>query len=172
MKNIILTGMPGVGKSTVGVMLAKFMGMRFLDTDLVIQNITDRLLYEIIEEKGIEGFICLENETNKKISAKNTVIATGGSAVYGKEAMEHFKEVGKIVYLKLSCESLLERLGDIGRRGVAIKEGQSFEELYNERIPLYEKYADIIVNCEGKNIFRIAREIEYDIKSGFSIFKH
>ena len=106
MNNVILIGMPGAGKSTVGVVLAKRLGWRFLDSDLVIQEKCGKLLYQLIEERGEAGFLMLENEINASITAEGAVIATGGSAVYGKEAMRHFREIGQIVYLKLPFEEL------------------------------------------------------------------
>ena len=157
--NIVLIGMPGAGKSTVGVVLAKITGCRFLDSDLVIQEETGKLLHEIISEKGTEGFLEIENQINASLQAKNTVIATGGSIIYGKEAMEHLAAIGHIVYLKLSLSSIEARLGDLNKRGVALKEGQGLKELYEERVPLYEKYAEIVINCEKKGIRQITEEI-------------
>ena len=147
MKNVILIGMPGSGKSTVGVVLAKKLGYRFIDSDLVIQEKYGKLLYQLIEERGEAGFLMLENEINASITAEGAVIATGGSAVYGKEAMRHFREIGQIVYLKLPFEELEQRLGDLHERGVVLKKGYTLRDLYEERIPLYEKYADITI-CE------------------------
>ena len=158
-KNIILIGMPGAGKSTVGVVLAKRLGFRFVDSDLVIQEQTGKLLYQLIEEEGEAGFLMLENKINASIEAENTVIATGGSAVYGQEAMAHFGNIGTRVYLKLSYEELKERLGDLHERGVVLKEGFTLLDLYKERSPLYEKYADITIDCEGKSIRGIVEEI-------------
>lgn len=159
MKNVILIGMPGSGKSTVGVVLAKKLGYRFIDSDLVIQEKCQKLLYQLIEERGEAGFLMLENEINGSITAKGAVIATGGSAVYGKEAMRHFQEIGQIVYLKLPYEELEQRLGDLHERGVVLKEGYTLRDLYEERIPLYEKYADITIECEGKDIRGVMEEI-------------
>ena len=159
MKNIVLIGMPGAGKSTVGVVLAKRMGMSFMDSDLVIQEQEGKTLHEIIEERGTEGFLEVENRVNASIQPQNTIIATGGSVIYGKSAMEHLSEIGKVCYLKLSYESIDERLGDLEQRGVALKTGQSLIDLYKERIPLYEKYANITIDCENKNIREIVSEI-------------
>lgn len=159
MGNIILIGMPGAGKSTIGVVLAKSMGYSFIDSDLVIQEKTGRLLHTIIEEEGVEGFNAVENDINSNIRADNAVIATGGSAVYGKEAMEHFCNMGTVVYLSLGCEEIAERLGDLNERGVVIKKGQTLEELYKERVPLYEKYAMLTVYCDNRPIRDIVREI-------------
>lgn len=157
--NIILTGMPGAGKSTVGVVLAKRKGCRFLDSDLLIQEKYDALLYELIAEHGIEGFWKIEEEVNASILVKRTVIATGGSVIYGPAAMEHFKEIGRIVYLKLSCNTIRDRLGDLNERGVTMRDGQTLEDLYRERVPLYEKYADIVLDCEKKSIREIVSEL-------------
>lgn len=159
MKNIILIGMPGSGKSTVGVVLAKKLGLRFVDSDLVIQEESGKLLHQLIEELGEEGFLALENKINARIQTKEAVIATGGSAVYGKEAMSHFKRMGIVVYLMLPYEELKERLGDLHERGVVIKEGTTLRDLYEERSPLYEKYADIVIDCSDKDIRRVMEEI-------------
>jgi len=155
MNNITLIGMPGVGKSTIGVVLAKVLGYQFLDSDLLIQKQENRRLWQIIEEEGYEGFQNVENRVNASIEAENTVIATGGSVVYCEEAMKHLKSVGTVVYLKLSLNSLAKRLGNLKGRGVLLREGQTLEnltDLYEERTPLYEKYADIVVDQEGKDL--------------------
>ena len=158
--NIILIGMPGVGKSTVGVVLAKSKGYRFIDSDLVIQETYGKLLHELISDLGTEGFIELENQVNASLDVENAVIATGGSAVYGQEAMEHFKKIGTIVYLKLSYDGIKRRLGDLSKRGVILREGQNLYGLYQERIPLYEKYADVTIECnERSTIEQTARKI-------------
>lgn len=159
MRNIILIGMPGSGKSTVGVVLAKMMGYHFLDSDLVIQQKEGRLLSEIIEQEGCEGFLAIEDRINAKIDCDRTIIATGGSAVYGENAMAHLKTIGTVVYLKISYEELKIRLGDLKDRGVALKEGQTLKDLYEERIFLYERYADVIIEQDGKRIEETAREI-------------
>ena len=157
--NVILIGMPGCGKSTVGVVLAKNMGLRFLDSDICIQEQEDCLLHEIIASKGMDGFLAIENKVNASLNVKNHVIATGGSAIYGQEAMEHLKEIGTVVYLKLPYEEIKERLGDLVKRGVTFREGQTLLDLYEERVPLYEKYADIIIDCNKK----VIRDIVYEI---------
>lgn len=159
MKNIVLIGMPGAGKSTVGVVLAKRMGMSFMDSDLVIQEQEGKMLHEIIEQIGTEGFLEVEDRVNAGIKPKNTVIATGGSVVYGENAMEHLSQIGTVCYLKLSYESIADRLGDLAQRGVALKDGQTLMDLYQERIPLYEKYAKLTIDCENKNIREIVGEI-------------
>lgn len=157
--NIILIGMPGCGKSTVGVVLAKNMGLRFLDSDICIQEQENCLLHEIIAREGMDGFLAIENRVNASLQVEKHVIATGGSAIYGVEAMEHLSEIGTIVYLKLPYEEIKERLGDLVKRGVTFREGQTLLDLYEERVPLYEKYADLIVDCDGKPIREIVHEI-------------
>lgn len=144
--NIVLIGMPGVGKSTAGVILAKILGYQFIDADLVIQKSQGKKLKEIIEEKGVDGFIEIENAVCKSLCPEKTIIATGGSAVYGKEAMEHFREIANIVYLKLEYPYLARRLGNLKQRGVVLRKGQNLKDLYLERAPLYEKYADVVVD--------------------------
>ncbi len=152
MENIILIGMPGVGKSTAGVVLAKVLGYEFIDADLVIQQQEKRLLREIIAQEGTEGFLAIENRVNANIEAERAVIATGGSVVYGAEAMEHLRSIGTVVYLKLPYEVLEKRLHNIKGRGVVLKSGQTLRDLYEERILLYEKYADIVVEEENRNV--------------------
>ena len=146
--NIILIGMPGCGKSTVGVVLAKHMGYRFIDSDLLIQEREHRLLSEIIEQEGLDRFDQIEEEVNASIEAEHAVIATGGSVVYGPKAMEHLRNIGTVVYLKLSYEEIADRLGDLTARGVSVREGQTLRDLYDERIPLYEKYAHVVIDAE------------------------
>ena len=150
--NIVLIGMPGAGKSTIGVVLAKALGYKFIDSDLVIQEHTGLLLHEIIEKKGLDEFNKIENKINASLDVTNSVVATGGSVIYGKEAMEHLKQIGTVIYLKLSLKSISDRLGDLNQRGVSIKKGQTLEDLYNERTPLYEKYADITIDCDNHSI--------------------
>ena len=152
MKNIVLIGMPGAGKSTVGVVLAKVLGYDFLDSDLVIQQKDGRLLSQIIAEEGTDGFIRIENRINAGIDVKRSVIATGGSVVYGKEAMEHLKSIGTVVYLKLTYQTIENRLGDLKNRGVVLREGQTLADLYRERTSLYEKYADVTIEEDGLSI--------------------
>ena len=165
--NIVLIGMPGCGKSTVGVVLAKAMGYRFLDSDLVIQEKEGRLLCDIIEQEGLENFEKIENRINASITVSRTVIATGGSVIYGKEAMRHFKGIGAVVYIQLPCEEIEHRLGDLTQRGVAIKQGQTLRELYDERVPLYEKYADIIVPVKQMTISETALYIKSQVQELF-----
>lgn len=150
--NIVLIGMPGVGKSTVGVILAKMIGYQFTDADLLIQKQEGKLLHEIIAENGTDGFIEIEERVNASIEASHTIIATGGSVVYGKKAMEHLSCIGTVVYLKVPYDTLEKRLEDIKGRGVVLKEGQTLRTLYDERTPLYEKYADIEISEDGLNV--------------------
>ena len=150
--NIVLIGMPGVGKSTVGVILAKVLGFQFVDADLVIQEKEGKLLREIIAEEGPDGFIAVENRINSEIESHHSVIATGGSVVYGKEAMEHLRQIGTVIYLKLDYADISRRLSDIKGRGVVLKDGQTLKDLYDERVVLYEKYADITVDADDLKI--------------------
>ncbi len=145
-ENIILIGMPGVGKSTLGVVLAKELGYEFLDSDLLIQKKEKCLLKDILETKGIDYFIQTENEVNSNIKASKTVIATGGSVIYGAEAMKHLKSIGTIIYLKLDYKTLSKRLDNLKNRGVVLKKGQDLKAIYDERTPLYEKYADLTID--------------------------
>ncbi len=163
--NIVLIGMPSCGKSTIGVVLAKALGYCFVDSDLVIQEHTGKLLSQIIDEEGVEAFNRIENDINASLNYNKAVIATGGSVIYGKEAMEHLRSIGTVVYIELPFETLKERIGDLNARGVSMKKGQSFEDLYRERKPLYEKYADITVCTEGLSI----REVVHLLKEKLSI---
>lgn len=144
--SIVLIGMPSCGKSTLGVLLAKKLGYRFIDSDLLIQEREGRLLHEIISEQGNEGFIQIENEVNSSITDEKAVIATGGSVIYGDEAMKNLKSLGKVVYLKIPYDEMCRRLGDFSHRGVVMRHGNTLEEMYAERAPLYEKYADLTVD--------------------------
>lgn len=164
--NLILIGMPGAGKSTVGVVLAKKLGMRFVDSDLVIQEQAGRLLHRIIEEDGLEGFLELEDRVNRELLVHNSVVATGGSAVYGTKAMNHFKTLGRVVYLKLPLAEVAERLGDLKERGVAMRPEQTLADLYEERVRLYEQYADETVDCEGKTLREIVEELTEYVFAG------
>lgn len=159
MKNIILIGMPGAGKSTVGVVLAKKLGYSFVDADMVIQSQEGKLLHELIAERGVEGFWKLEEAVGESIETKRTVIATGGSAIYGEKAMAHYKQIGTVVYLSLPLEEIRKRLGDLTERGVTLRDGQDLDSLYAERLSLYERYADVTVECEGLSIREIVEKI-------------
>ena len=159
--NIVLIGMPGVGKSTVGVILAKVLGFQFVDADLVIQEKEGKLLREIIAEEGPDGFIAVDNS---EIEAHHSVIATGGSVVYGKEAMEHLRQIGTVIYLKLDYADIDRRLSDIKGRGVVLKDGQTLKDLYDERVVLYEKYADITIAEDGLNVEQTIEKIVAQIQ--------
>lgn len=161
--NVVLIGMPGCGKSTVGVVLAKSLGYRFLDVDLLIQEREGKLLYEIIEERGFEGFVKAEEEAILSISTEETIIATGGSAVYGASAMRHLCETGTVVYIKLSCRGIAERLGDLHQRGVVMRGKMTLMDLYEERTPLYERYAELVIDADGKELKDIVSEIKSQI---------
>lgn len=151
-QNIILIGMPGVGKSTIGVVLAKLIGYKFIDADLLIQQEEGKLLHEIITKTGTDGFLEVEGRVNSQIEAEHAVIATGGSVVYEKNAMEHLKEIGTVIYLHVSYPILEKRLNDIKGRGVVLRKGQNLKALYEERTPLYEQYADLVIEEEGMGV--------------------
>lgn len=163
MNNIILIGMPGVGKSSIGVILAKELGMQFLDSDLLIQEKEQRLLREILEQDGVDGFLQIEEQVNSSIEAEKAVIATGGSAVYSEKAMRHLKEVGTVVYLKLEYEPLSRRLGNLHNRGVVLRKGQTLMDLYAERSELYEKYADYIIDETGRDMEQTLAAVIYTL---------
>ena len=146
-ENLIFIGMPAVGKSTVGIVVAKRLGKRFIDTDLLIQEQEKKLLREIIAEVGDDGFLKIENQVNRDVKAENSVISPGGSVIYCEEAMKHYKEIGTVVYLKASYQTIRRRIRNPQKRGVVLREGQTLKDLYNERVPYFEKYADITV-CE------------------------
>lgn len=150
--NLIFIGMPAVGKSTVGIVVAKRLGMRFVDADLLIQEQEKKLLREIIADVGEEGFLKIENQVNAEVQAENSVISPGGSVIYCEEAMRHYKEIGTIVYLKVSYQTIKRRIRNPKKRGVVLREGQSLRDLYNERVPYFEKYADITVCEDGCRI--------------------
>ena len=150
--SVILIGMPSCGKSTLGVLLAKKLGYRFIDSDLLIQEREGMLLHDIIGQKGREEFLKIENDVNCSITDRSAVVSTGGSAVYGKEAMEHLHTLGKVVYLYISYETMVKRLGDYVHRGVVLPEGYTLKDMYLERSRLYEGYADLTVDVEKGDI--------------------
>ena len=162
--NVVLIGMPGAGKSTVGVVLAKILGYKFVDTDLVIQEKEGRLLKEIIADEGNDGFLEIEDRINAQLEAEDSVIAPGGSVVYGENAMKHFKDISTVVYLKASYETINERLSNLEGRGVVLKEGQTLKNLYDERCVLYEKYADVIVDEHGRNLADTAKAVAIAVR--------
>ncbi|MCG8481793.1 MAG: shikimate kinase [Clostridia bacterium] len=151
MKNIVLIGMAGSGKSTLGVLLAKSLGMPFVDTDLMIQQNEKKLLQEIIDTYGISRFLDIEEKVMLSIESIDSVIATGGSVVYSLQAMEHLKKHGRMVYLKLSYEEIEKRIQNITTRGIVMEEGKTLKDIFDERVVLYEKYADIIIDCNDKD---------------------
>lgn len=159
--NIILIGMPGAGKSTLGVVLAKILNYSFIDADLLIQSQCDKTLQKIIDACGPDGFIEVENEVLCTLSADQSVIATGGSAVYSDEAMKHLSSIGTVVYLQVSLKELENRLGGLYERGVIMKDGigMSLNALYEERIPLYEKYAEVTIDIDGLSVRDAARQL-------------
>ena len=160
-ENIVLIGMPGVGKSTVGVILAKVLGYLFIDADLVIQNREIRLLHEIISEEGLDGFLKAEENANVYIAQneEKSIVATGGSVVYCEKAMQELKKTGRVIYLELEYDQLKKRLGNLKGRGVVLKDGQDLRGLYEERIPLYEKYADLTVNEKNLDVEQTLQKI-------------
>ena len=162
MNCFVLIGMPSCGKSTLGRLLAKELNYDFIDTDDVIIRRNGCPLRDILDARGVGGFVEVEEEAICSVQAKNTVIATGGSAVYSEKAMAHLKSMGKIVYLRLTFEEMDRRLGDLHARGVAIAPGATLMDLYNERVPLYEKYADITINIRNGNSVR--QSLQYLLK--------
>ena len=161
--NIVLIGMPTSGKSTAGVILAKILGMDFVDTDLLLQKRAGKKLKDILAEDGLPYFLKTEEEVCRSLEISGAVIATGGSVVYGEGAMEHLKAIGTVVYLNIDFDTLKERLHNVKQRGVVLKEGQTIKDLYRERTVLYERYADIVIAEEGQGIEetveRIVREL-------------
>ncbi|MGN8817406.1 shikimate kinase [Oribacterium sp. HCP28S3_H8] len=157
--NITFIGMPSSGKSTIGVLLAKRLGMNFIDLDIVIQEKTGKLLKEIIAEQGNEGFLKIEGDTAASIHPGNAVIAPGGSICYEDWGMQHLKEISTVVYLKISYEEMCRRVGNVVDRGVAIPEGYTLRDLYDERTRLYEKYADITVDEEGMDFGQVVDQL-------------
>jgi shikimate kinase len=157
--------MPASGKSTIGVLLAKRLGYSFVDVDLVIQEKTGKLLKEIIEESGTDGFIEIEDRINAELEVQHSIIAPGGSVIYGENAMKHLSEISTIVYLKLSFRSVRQRLGNLKDRGVALKDNMTLKDLYDERIPLYQKYADITIDETGKSPGKVVDELRQMIEA-------
>jgi shikimate kinase len=159
MRNIILTGMPGAGKSTVGVILAKTLGMNFIDTDIVLQENTGRMLQEIINTEGIDAFLQTEESVIVSLNGENTIIATGGSVVFSEKSMKYLKKQGIIIYLSLSYEEMARRIRNITTRGIVLAADQSLLDLYNQRLPLYEKYADRTIDCSDRDVEKIVENI-------------
>jgi shikimate kinase len=167
LNNIVLTGMPGAGKSTAGVILAKTLGMKFIDTDIAIQEREGRLLQEIIDTEGPDRFLEIEQDTVLSLRCHDTVIATGGSVVLSRRAMEHLKQDGVVVYLKISLEEMEQRLGNITTRGIVLHAGEGLPSLYSGRVPFYGKYADITVDCSGMDAETVVTTIVREV-SGLS----
>lgn len=171
MKNIVFIGMPASGKSTVGVVVAKRLGYKFVDTDLVIQEVEKRLLKEIIAEEGNEGFLRIEDRVNAEIQEERAVISPGGSVVYCENAMRHYKETGMIVYLHTSYETINNRLHNAKNRGVVLKDGQTIKDLYEERTALFERYADLTISEEGRDLEETIEEILRVLENGLNVTK-
>lgn len=159
-RNIILIGMPGAGKSTVGVILAKTLGFKFIDSDIVIQEREGRLLQEIIDDRGITYFLKAEESALLSLDCKSTVIATGGSAVLSEKAMNCLKSAGTAVYIKVGIKELEKRLNNITTRGIVKENGQNIEDISRIREPLYEKYADITADAEKLSVEEIVLYIK------------
>jgi shikimate kinase len=168
MKNIIIIGMPGAGKSTVGVILAKTLGRNFIDTDIVIQENAGRLLQEIIDTDGPDAFLKIEEKTILSRHFHNSVIATGGSVVFSKKAMDYLKKEGVVIYLNISFEEMARRLNNITTRGIVLFRGESLRDMYRERIPLYEKNADITIDCSDEDFEKIVGKVIEEL-AGFRV---
>ncbi len=163
MQNIILVGMPSCGKSTIGVVLAKTINKGFVDTDLLIQQAEGKTLQQIIDERGNDYFHKVEEKTLLNFDGENCVVATGGSAIYFDRAIAKFKEKGVVVYLKVSLDTVLERLSNIKTRGVTLEKGQSLGDLYEQRVPLYERHADVTIECDGCTVEEVIEKIVRDV---------
>lgn len=157
--NIVLIGMPGSGKSTCGVLAAKALLKNFFDTDLLLQNLENSKLQSIIDTKGIDYFLDAEEKAVTSLNIEGTVIATGGSVVYSERAMEHLKNLGTVIYLHLDYDTMCGRIKNITTRGVVLKTGSSLEDMYNERLPLYRKYADYTIMCDGNTVEQTVEQI-------------
>ncbi|WP_178668961.1 shikimate kinase [uncultured Eubacterium sp.] len=158
-ENIILIGMPGSGKSTCGVLAAKALLKNFFDTDLLFQGLEEKKLQDIIDDDGIEYFLSAEERAILSLDINATVVATGGSVVYSDKSMEHLKKSGKIIYLHLSYDTMVDRIKNITTRGVVVKEGDSLEDMYNERLPMYQKWADVVINCDNNTVEQTVEKI-------------
>ena len=167
MKNIILIGMPGCGKSTLGVILAKELGIGFVDTDIVIQNMTGELLQETLEKEGVKGLLDREEEAILSLDmSKPKVVSTGGSAVLRETSMKHLSENGICVYIKLPVSEIERRINNRSTRGIAAEKNETLQDIFNFRTPFYEKYADITIECENAGV----EENVQKIKRGVFLF--
>jgi shikimate kinase len=165
MKNIVLIGMPAVGKSTIGVLLAKSLLLSFTDTDLLIQEKYKKSLCDIIKDNGTKAFLDIEENVILEAEFKNSVIATGGSAVFGEKAMKKLKENGVVIYLSLPMDEIKKRIGDIKSRGVVLTNGTTVDDIFAERKPLYEKYADVKIDCDNLTAEECVEKIIADLQS-------
>ena len=158
-QNVVLIGMPASGKSTCGVIAAKVLLKNFFDTDLLVQGLEQSRLQELIDTRGTDYFFEAEEKAILSLQLEATVIATGGSVIYSEKAMQHLKSLGKVIYLRMSYEKMLERINDLTTRGIVVKKGTTLLDMYNERIPLYEKYADCIIDCDSNTVEETVEEI-------------
>ena len=168
--NLILIGMPGVGKSTVGVVLAKHLGLNFIDTDLLIQSKAGCRLQQIINERGLEKFLELEEKVILDLNQRHSVIATGGSVIYSPLAMEALRRNGHLIYLQISLPYLQQRIDDMGQRGVVIEQNQSFADLYQARTRLYEQYAELTIDCDQQTANQVVQLVEVAISQASGAF--
>lgn len=157
--NIVLIGMPGSGKSSCGVIAAKVMLKNFFDTDLLLQGLEQSRLQDLIDEKGTDYFYAAEENAILSLKLEATVIATGGSVIYSEKAMEHLKSLGQVIYLHLSYETMMKRIHNFTTRGIVVKNGNTLFDMYNERLPLYEKYADKIIYCDENTVEETVEQI-------------
>jgi len=164
-KNIILIGMPGVGKSTLGVLLAKELAKGFVDTDLLIQEQAGKTLQDILDGQGYMALREMEEAVLSSMQVSNSVIATGGSAVYSNKAMRSLKERGICIYLRLSLAGVRQRIHNFQSRGIAAASGQSLDHIFAERQPLYEDYADLTIECDNKSIEEVLGELLGELKA-------
>lgn len=163
--NIVLIGMPGSGKSTCGVVAAKMLLKNFFDTDLLIQNLEGARLQDIIDSKGNAYFEKAEEKSILSLDIQGTVIATGGSVIYSEKAMEHLKEIGKVIYLYIDYEHMCKRINNLSTRGVIMKNGETLRDMFDERLPLYEKWADVIIDCNNNSVEETALMIQNSVKN-------